>query len=398
MRKPTAAQVFVICLFAVCRFAGAEVRVPKGPSYDGIRSLGMGNTNVAVTTDRTAIFHNPAGLGLLKDRLQISARPLVGRLDGKVGSYVDLIATHGDKMTDIDQIAQSDQFFMDLDEVDGQWMNFEYIPEITIATKNLGFGMYGTVPFGARLETGHFVPKLVFKGRRDLVFTWGVGIPLKSEGHYFGMSLEYLQRIPIDEYVATFTENIQYADKLDKNIGNSLGIVRELGDVQHGASFDAGFMHNFGGFRLAYVVKDIFGIVGGNMVIPQLDIGCAYYFPKIEQAAFIRNIIVAMEIADLIGFEEESGRYEQFPKKLHAGAEIDLKYIALRGGINQGYPTFGVGLAFGPLTLDYVYFTEEAGFYAGQDPRETHLASIGFEINIEGLKNVSVGDDVPGVQ
>ena len=38
-----------------------SLAAPNGPQYDDLRSMGMGGTTVAVTTDRTAIFHNPAG-------------------------------------------------------------------------------------------------------------------------------------------------------------------------------------------------------------------------------------------------------------------------------------------------------------------------------------------------
>jgi hypothetical protein len=247
-----------------------------------------------------------------------------------------------------------------------------------------------------RLESGHFIPKLGFKGQRDLVFTWAVGIPLKNENNYFGISLEYVQRTPLDERISTFSETFSFSDKIGKSPLTTLGLVDQLATVQHGASFDVGFMHNFKGFRIAYDVKDIFGVIGGKMVIPQLDVGGAYYFPFIERVKFFRNLIAAIEISDLIGFEEKTGRYEQFAKKLHAGMEVDMHYVALRAGINQGYPTVGAGIMFGPLSIDYVYFTEEAGYYAGQLPRPMHVISLGFEINV--AKKEAAKEEPSGVQ
>ncbi|MBD3344811.1 MAG: hypothetical protein GF401_07085 [Chitinivibrionales bacterium] len=364
---------------------------PPGPNYHGIRSMGMGNTTVAVTTDRTAIFHNPAGLGLLRDKVQISSRPLIFAIDGEFFDYLELLGKYKDEMSDIETIAGNTQFMDDISSRDGYWAGVEYIPEITVATKNLGFGIYSVWPIGLRIETGHFIPKLGFRGRRDLVFTWAVGIPLKHESNHFGVSLEYLQRSDLDSRITTYSETFFYFEEASKS---PFGVIGDLSNLQHGASFDIGFMHDlFPGFRLAYSVKDLFGVVGGRVFVPRLDLGCAYYVPPIENLAFLRSIIASFEITDLWGFEEKTEKYEQFGKKIHLGAEIDLQYLALRGGINQGYPTFGLGVMAGPVSLDYVYYTEESGYYAGQMPRSKHVVSLGLALNVAAQGGYEANDE-----
>jgi hypothetical protein len=364
-------------LIACC--ASAFAAGPRGPNYEGIRSMGMGNTTVAVTTDRTAIFHNPAGLGLIKDKVDISFTPLMLSVDGKLITILDVIASQGWKLKNINNIDTN--FINALNGIDGQWVGINYTPEFTIAKKNLGFGFYADYPVGVRVETGHFIPKLGLRGTRDMVFTWAVGVPLKHENNHFGISIEYLQRVPVDERLTTYTETFPLFDDIRKK---PLGVLGDYASVQHGASFDIGFMHDINGFRLAWDIKDLFGVVGGDLVFPpQVDIGCAYFFPMVEKVSFIRGLVIAGEIRDLVGFEERTGRYEQFGKKVHFGAEFDLKYIALRAGINQGYPTAGVGLAFGPLNIDYVYFTDETGYFAGQLPRRQHVLSIKFGIRVD---------------
>ncbi len=374
---------------AVMTAAAVLSAAPRGPNYEGIRSMGMGNTNVAVTTDRTAIFHNPAGLGLLGEELQISTRPFILGLDGSFSKYASTLGRHQDKLSDLSKI--DDPFLEDLDSLDGLWTGIDYIPEITVATKNMGFGVYSVWPLGMKIETGHFIPKLGLKGQRDLVFTWAVGIPLKTDKHHFGVSLEYLQRRPLEERITTYSETFIYFDEARQR---PLGVVGDFTRLQHGASFDAGFMHDlFPGFRLAYAMKDMFGVVGGNMVVPQFDLGVAYYLPEIEELYFLRNVIASLELTDIWGFEERTKRYEQFAKKIHLGAEIDLQYVAFRGGINQGYPTFGIGASFGPLRADYVYYTEEVGYYAGQLPRSMHVMSLGLQLNIKMLRARFGGDE-----
>ncbi|MBD3319867.1 MAG: hypothetical protein GF350_02100 [Chitinivibrionales bacterium] len=370
----------IVILIAVMMIFAA----PKGPNYNGIRSMGMGNTTVAVTTDRTAIFHNPAGLGLLRDKVQISTRPLVFAIDGEFFDYLKLLDEYDEEIQDIEKIAGNEEFIDDISKRDGYWAGVQYLPEITVATKNLGFGIYSVWPIGLRIETGHLIPKLGFQGQRDLVFTWAVGIPLKHEANHFGVSLEYVQRSPLDERITTYSETFIYFEEASSS---PLGVVGDLSQLQHGASFDIGFMHDlFPGFRLAYAVKDMFGVIGGQVVVPQLDLGCAYYVPPIEELAFLRSIIASFEITDLWGFEDKTGKYEQFGKKIHLGAEIDLKYVAMRGGVNQGYPTFGIGVMAGPVSLDYVYYTEETGYFAGQLKRTKHVLSLGLALNVAGRK------------
>jgi tetratricopeptide (TPR) repeat protein len=348
-----------------------------GPKYDDIRALGMGNTSVAVTTDRTAIFHNPAGLSLLKDSIQFSITPLAVSIDGILFTILDQMAKQGGKLGDMNRI---DSNFMDvIYRYDGQWVDFSYMPEITITGKNMGFGSYTVLPIGASIESGHFIPKLLLRGQQDIVFTWGVGFPLRHENNRCGISIAYFQRTPLTNKMTTYTETFILFNDL-KN--RPLGVIGDYAEVKHGASFTLGFMHDFRGIRFAWDLKDLPGIVGGELVFPpRLDLGCSYYFPHLEKAKFIKNCIVAGEISNLFGVEPTTGRYEQFFKKIHLGGELDLKYAALRLGISQGYPTFGFGIRYGMFKADYAYFTEELGYFAGQWPSKRHVVSFGIELS-----------------
>jgi hypothetical protein len=352
---------------------------PRGPNYEGVRSMGMGNTTVSVTTDRTAIFHNPAGLGLLKDKVDISLTPFMMSVDGKLVTILNAILKQGGKLSNLSNIDSN--FINTLSDIDGYWVGADYTPEFTVAKKNLGFGCYATWPVGVRVETGHFIPKLALRGTRDMVFTWAVGVPLKHENNHFGISIEYLQRTPLDERITTYTETFTLFEDIQSR---PLGVLGDYAKVKHGASFDIGFMHDIKGLRIAWDVKDIFGIVGGELVFPpQVDLGCAYFFPMLEKVPAIRGFVIAGEIQDIIGFEQRTNRYEQFAKKVHFGTELDLKYVAFRAGINQGYPTAGIGFSFGLVNIDYVYFTQEMGYFAGQLPRSQHVLSIKLGIRVD---------------
>ena len=354
----------------------------RGPYYDDIRALGMGNTTVSVTTDRTAIFHNPAGLCLIRDKAQISATPFAFSIDGVFFTLLDQMLIHGHKLEDLSLI--DDPFLDMINKYDGEWVGFAYIPEFTVATKRMGFGMYTVFPIGVRIESGHLIPKLMLRGQRDLVFTWSVGFPLRTEGNYGGISIEYLQRTPL-EMMTTYSETFHLFDEVSNS---PLGIIGDYSKIKHGVSLDVGFMHNLkNGFRLAWDVKDVLGIVGGDFVAPPaVDLGCAYYFPQVERVKAIRNLILAFEITNVFGLEPVTDEYEQFLKKLHLGAELDMNYAAIRLGLSQGYPTAGLGIRFGMFKADYSFFTEELGYYAGQLPMYKHVLAMGVEINVPDEK------------
>lgn len=365
---------------------GVSTAAIKGPQYNSIRSMGMGNTSIAITTDRTAIFHNPAGLSLLTSDIDISLSPVSTAVDGKLITILKALKEHGGSLNDIANIGPD---FIDmLYDLDGQWVGLNYIPEATVVTRNLGFGIYSIIPVSVRIESGHFIPKLALRGQRDLVFTWAVGIPLRQNNNRCGISVEYIQRTPLQETITKYSETFIYFDKISS--GGALGVIGDFSEVKHGVSFDAGFIHDFKrfeGFRLAYNVNDVLGVIGGKMIIPpKVSFGCAYLFPQVKDIALINNLCVALEFEDLFGIEPVSEKYEHFAKKIHAGTELELKYemfrTAIRLGINQGYFTSGLGLGLGIFSMDYAFFTEELGYFPGQLPNQRHILSMSFQISI----------------
>jgi len=70
----------------------------------------------------------------------------------------------------------------------------------------------------------------------------------------------------------------------------------------------------------------------------------------------------------------------QLGQKLHFGTELSLPFIDLRGGINQGYATYGAGISLLFLQLDAAMYTEETGAYPGQTPQ--NRVEIGLSLDL----------------
>lgn len=104
------------------------------------------------------------------------------------------------------------------------------------------------------------------------------------------------------------------------------------------------------------------------------------------------NVSAAVGVGmDLPGLDWKAGvewrqitnTQEQLGKKLHFGGELSLPLIDLRAGLNQGYPTLGLGMDIFLLRLDVASYMEEVGVYPGQTPSQRIDASLSMSFAID---------------
>jgi len=53
-----------------------------------------------------------------------------------------------------------------------------------------------------------------------------------------------------------------------------------------------------------------------------------------------------------------------------------LRVFRVRGGVSQGYPTFGAGLGLGIIHFDYAFHGVEDGRIPGQIRNQRHSAQV----------------------
>lgn len=75
---------------------------------------------------------------------------------------------------------------------------------------------------------------------------------------------------------------------------------------------------------------------------------------------------------------------QQPAKQMHAGLEVEMPLITVRGGFNQGYYTAGVSFDFWVLRLDAATYGVELGEYAGQHEDRRYLVQISTDIGFDG--------------
>lgn len=129
--------------------------------------------------------------------------------------------------------------------------------------------------------------------------------------------------------------------------------------------------------------KDIGGIILNNKVLipTTFNLGVSYFIDLseiLDSPRVFKKNYVALDLHDIF-FQR---RDKDFFKRVHMGihSEVfnlnDLINLRLGLGINQGYPSFGLGLKLVALDISFSVYTEELGVYAGQDPDTRYVLSI----------------------
>ncbi len=85
----------------------------------------------------------------------------------------------------------------------------------------------------------------------------------------------------------------------------------------------------------------------------------------------LKNSVFALELSDL----NNNGSGSIY-RLLHAGMETQWQFLSLRGGLNQGYWTAGLGIQLPVLSLNFASYGEELGLNAGQQEDRRYVANL----------------------
>ncbi len=201
----------------------------------------------------------------------------------------------------------------------------------------------------------------------------GVSIGV-TDNLYAGFSVKVLHR---ESLIHNFTarEFVENENNLDKYIEDKL---RTSGDA---VGADAGVLWKF---AQNSPIKPSLGI--SVMNIGDLNFDRAGKMPQTANVGIavnptitmFRSLIVGLDYIDVLNDYKQD---KDMAKRLRYGAELQLFDIwpvelALRAGMYESYPTFGVDLRLLFITASYAMYTEEVGAYAGQDKDKRQLLTL----------------------
>ncbi len=360
MKKKIAALCAVVALWTVP--AGA---VEMDTLYTGVRPLGMGNAFAAIADDENAAFYNPAGLSFVEEgRVEI--------LNPKIDVSTNTLDFQRDasNLKSGDTVAAVDLMRKYIGK--HQHLAVDVFPNYT--RHNFEIGGLARVKLSAEVNSPSY-PVLQADLKTDMGVVLAVAHGFMDDHLRAGVTLKYLQHKRFfKEFTAVdiasqntsynFNDNVKTSSKFGADLGLTYAfeneawkprvalVVQNLGDM------------NFGDYQATSTSP-----VVANTYKQQVNLGAA-----VTRDFWITKALLAVDYNDIsgnVGTDKDKG------KRLHMGVELKFpKILALRAGLKQGYMTFGAGLNFWLLKLDYAYYKEEVGAYAGQREDARHVIEL----------------------
>lgn len=375
-----------VCLLFV--FAGVAFAGPTSREYPYLykspRALGMGGAYIAVGGRTDALFYNPAGLSRMPlKNWEVNLGGITVEWNKNV---MDFIGDLGDALDTSDLNRDGDEGDDQLDAV------------LDVIAKYRGRNMHLTaadlMSIGRRGDKKAFAVAGLGSLRIDALTHQGFGsnglLEINADatfGGIGGMSYQLRDNLALgaglkllhrEALIHSFTarEIVEKQDTLDKYITEDL---RQSGNA---VGVDLGGIYQFArNSRCKPAVGLSLLNVGGlnfdeaGEIPMTVNIGLS---ASPENIPVFKSLTLGVDYVDLFnGYDQDS----DIAKRLRLGGELQLfdrklAGMAVRTGLYQGYPTFGIDARLLIFTASYVTYAEEVGAYAGQDKDRRHLVML----------------------
>jgi hypothetical protein len=345
-------------------------------------ALGMGGAYYTKSDSKYAPFYNPAGLNrITKSRLDIL--PVDVSMNSNFREFLK-----DANNTDFDDNAEVADFIQDhLGDI--AHLGFAFYPGYT--QKNFTFGYFAAARTTSQARNP-VIPEVNVSAIADMGLVAGYARGFLDDALSVGISAKLMGR---GSYNDSFTTS-------DFVSGEAEDKIDDLTAEKYSGSallFDIGVIYDFNTLldvefspRVGFAVNNIgikTGIYGDlNITKRDDDIGnsplppfATLSFGVSPSISYLRTDLI-LDIVDITkNFDED----DDWGKRINMGAELnmDMPIINLfkfRCGLHQGYPTVGFGVELYILEVNYAYYTEELGAYAGQLPDSRHVLEISIGI------------------
>jgi hypothetical protein len=360
-------------------FSSVVMAADPGLALSSIRQRAMGGTGVAMTFDEHALYMNPAGLSRATTDFNFP-RLRVELNDSVVQNFskIEKIADSGS--SDIDRI----NTMKELIPFDGG-LNVAVSPIFSFVKPD--FGIAGFTQANSVFNIQNRVsPRIEASFNNDTVGLIGIstGMPF-LDGVKLGLSGGYMSRLlAYDKDTGRHTfilEASEFLELVDNGESINADIATATGPV-----FNVGLL----GDLSTPIGNGTWGIAANNIgatlkgrreITGNVDVDFQLQLPFTSTVGLCLNSSLPFVgdfkwAADYRFVSEESS----FFRNLHLGAEKTLmgNFLTLRGGINDGYITGGIGLNVMIFQLHYGYFVQESGRNLGDRPLKFHMVELGF--------------------
>jgi hypothetical protein len=333
-----------------------------GDGWTSVRALGMGNAYSAVVQDGDSLFYNPAGLARVSGFHWTLMDPHVG-LDG------------AEAIENVKKIKDAQGSANLSDAISGLYGKRTWVGgggKTALVMPYFGFagfangeaGVYVQNPANTQLNLNYYF---------DYGVAVGAAVDFIPGIFKVGMTAKRINRtgttLPIGAATIATLDSSQIESQL-KSRGTGYGL--DLGSV----------------LTIPGPVSPAFSIVYKNLGYTAFthDEGAGAP-PRIPPVLVVGGALqvdiplITITPAFDISFADRPDI--QLGNKIHLGLEVALPLISLRGGINQGYYTAGVGLDLGLIRADVATYGVELGEYPGQQEDRRYVAQFTLELGFD---------------
>jgi hypothetical protein len=384
-------SILSICLLLII---SSPIQAVRELMFTNIRQMGMGGAGVAISYDESALYKNPAGLSKANWQFKL---PRLG-----LGLEQELYNKY-QKLTDIlsDQDSLSNQDLIQKVNEEGlvPLNNFGYnmymSPILSLTTPGFGIGAFAqahidgglydkNAPYFEARANADVAPMIGFS--RDISFQ-GQPIAIGFSGYYVERFRLYNPQDGSDTISPLLTDLVGNNSEEDsessyelpgyvnsKGYGINLGALTPVQTPIGNGHLGVAFNNVFAPIEETITSSNSLADTETNSTsIPMtatIGLGLDTSLPKF--IPFFSDLIGNFTAA--IDYKFISIDNSLF-KRLYMGIEKRVLWerVILRGGLNQGFFTGGIGLDLWLLRLDYASFTEELGTEIGVKPITYHV-------------------------
>lgn len=360
----------IISVFiAVCFFAVPVMAADTYPVHHlGLRPLGMGGAFTAVADDYNAFFYNPAPL--VYGRGGFNIFQLAANTNHDTVDFAKWFIDNNSRLTggDLSTWQKSD-----LDHISNAKIKINAeLHAVSFLIPNLfglcafGTGVFGNILTNVSLDSGVLIPSAKFDVFLDVMVPISIAKEIAEIGNgklAAGATVKIINRRALNEN----------RNALELTALNPTDLLAKAQQSTFGYGLDLGFSYTLPGMSsiVAFAIQDLYTAIGSDKVKSSWDLG--YAFKPDWNFAVFSNFIFALDI-DSVNDSDIT-----FFNKLHVGMETKfIGLIALRGGLYQGYPGFGVGLDLGIFKFDFADYGVELGRFPGQLEERNYAFSLTF--------------------
>lgn len=323
------------------------------------KALGMGDAYYAMGEDQYALFYNPAGLA----RIDKSRWSILNLQIGANDNLMDNKNAYSD--TDWDDESEVADFLRD---IIGKHQNFNGTFFPAYYKKNFSLGVFASAQVTGIARNKVF-PELDADAVIDYGIIGGISRSFMSDKLDVGVSVILMNRRSLSEtYSVADIASDEFDEIIEDDLEEGTGLLANVGVIYNITP------KNTSNLRVGAAINNIGTTSMGDAKDLETTFNLSVaYSPKF--GPFSTDFV-----ADFRDVLQANDQDSDIAKRVNLGAQAKWKALALRTGIHQGYFTAGFGVDLRYVTLDYAYYQEELGAYAGQLEDERHVLtlSLGF--------------------